>query len=236
MFHVPEFFNNYLRERGLLNQIYAAMKSDDYSDVVMAALHVLEDSGSLPKIEKENKCEKRSDKYREEGNIAFKVGDVNRALEFYNRALMFAPKNSRAIKLAYSNRSAILFKLEQFRACLIDIETCYKLGCPTDIESKLIKRKKEATKRSEMENMSANNLLTGFIKDCFKFDFKSNTSIPCASSDIEFIKGDAFKVVAAKDFKVGTPLVLEDSFKEYLAICLGHLMKGNLLRMHWQES
>ncbi|CAG4942619.1 unnamed protein product [Parnassius apollo] len=187
------------------------MKNDDYSDVVMAALHVLEESGSLPNIERENKCEKRSDKYREEGNIAFKVGDVNRVLEFYNRALMFAPKNSRAIQLAYSNRSAILFKMGQFRACLIDVETCCKLGCPTDIESKLIKRKNEATVRSEMENLSA-NLLTGYFKDCFKFDFKSNTPIRCASSDIEVMKGDAFKVVAAKDIKVGTPLALEDSF------------------------
>ncbi|CAK1587241.1 unnamed protein product [Parnassius mnemosyne] len=187
------------------------MKNDDYSDVVMAALSVLEESGSLPTIEKENKCEKRSDKYREEGNIAFKVGNVYRTLEFYNRALMYAPKTSRAIKLAYSNRSAILFKMEQFSKCLIDIETCCKLGCPTDIESKLIKRKNEATKRSKLENSTA-SLLTSYFKDYFKFDLKSNTSIPCASSDIEVIKGDDFKIVAAKDIKVGTPLALEDSF------------------------
>ncbi|CAK1587239.1 unnamed protein product [Parnassius mnemosyne] len=211
MFLTPNFFNNYLRERGLGNQIYAAMKNDDYSDVVMAALSVLEESGSLPTIEKENKCEKRSDKYREEGNIAFKVGNVYRTLEFYNRALMYAPKTSRAIKLAYSNRSAILFKMEQFSKCLIDIETCCKLGCPTDIESKLIKRKNEATKRSKLENSTA-SLLTSYFKDYFKFDLKSNTSIPCASSDIEVIKGDDFKIVAAKDIKVGTPLALEDSF------------------------
>ncbi|CAG4942623.1 unnamed protein product [Parnassius apollo] len=211
MFHMPKFFNNYLRERGLVNQIYAAMENDDYSHVVMAALYVLEESGSLPKMEKENKCEKRSDKYREEGNIAFKVGNLNKALEFYNRALMFAPKNSRAIKLAYSNRSAILFKLKQFRACLIDIETCYKLGCPTDIQSKLIKRKKEATKLSKIENKTV-NFCTDYFKDCFKFDVNCNTHIPCASSNIEVMKEDAFKVVAAKDIKVGTPLALEDSF------------------------
>lgn len=212
MFSMPSAHQQYLRERGLISEIYAAMNSDDYADVVMAAFRALEKCSGFPHLPKLNKCESRSNECRNEGNVAFKMGNHNEALECYNKALMFAPTNSRAMKLAYSNRSAIFQNRKQFYACKTDIEHCFRLGCPPDIVEKLKKRLAFVKMFSDIEEIAVKEVIDTF-GSVFKFGTKRNSQIPCASANIEVVRKDSsVKIVAAKDIKVGTLLALEPSF------------------------
>ncbi|KPJ17819.1 SET and MYND domain-containing protein 4 [Papilio machaon] len=212
MFIMPSTHQQYLRDRGLTTEIYAAMDSDDYADVVMAAFQALEKSGGFPRIPRVYKCETKSNEYRDVGNLAFKMGNYNEALESYNRALMYAPNNSRAIKLAYSNRSAVFLNRKQFHACKVDIEHCFQLGCPSDIIEKLKKRMASVKLLSDIEAQAMLEL-KGKFADIFKLGTERNPQIPCVSANVEVVKKDSsVKIVAAKDIKVGTLLALEPSF------------------------
>ncbi|KPI93605.1 SET and MYND domain-containing protein 4 [Papilio xuthus] len=212
MFSMPSAHQQYLRDRGLISEIYAAMDSDDYADVVMAAFHALEKSDGFPRVPHVYKCEEKSNEYRNLGNIAFKTGSHKEALQCYNAALMHAPNNSRAMKLAYSNRSAVFQNNNQYNACKVDIEHCFQLGCPPDIVEKLKKRMASVKMYSNIEAMAMSELKSNFA-GVFKFGAERNAQIPCVSANVEVVKKDSsVKIVAAKDIKVGTLLALEPSF------------------------
>ncbi|XP_068617780.1 SET and MYND domain-containing protein 4-like [Battus philenor] len=212
MFNLPSHFNQYLQETRFADEIYNAMALDDYSEVVLAAYNILEKTDNFPKISKVNKSEEKSNRYRDEGNKEFKSGNINKAMEYYNKALMYAPKHSRSELLVYSNRSAILNKVNLFSACVVDIEMCFKLGCPQDLLDKLNNRLKHALVDSENEKKYAEKL-GSYCHNFYKISGKNNPEIPCASTDIEVNEKDNVKkIVAAKDIKIGTVLAKESSF------------------------
>lgn len=206
----PSVFNNLLRDRGLTHEIYEAMDSDDYADVVMATIKSLKKSLNFPTYQL-GKNEMKSRKYREEGNIAFKLGHNNLALEYYNRALMHAPDKSREMVLAYSNRSAVLCLKEYFNECLADIETCNRLGSLPEIVDKLAKRKEWASSQCGHET----TIMESVRSYCRSFvDIGNrNADVPCASADVDVVvKGGEATVTVVKDIKVGTVLAVETSF------------------------
>jgi hypothetical protein len=80
----------------------------------------------------EGKSSKRSDEARANGNAFFSQRTENqKAFAYYTRALMSAPvaaggswKENKALVLAYSNRSAVLYEEGLFKECLADIDQC----------------------------------------------------------------------------------------------------------------
>jgi hypothetical protein len=47
---------------------------------------------------------------------------LNRALGNYNDAARFSPTNSSTLGVIYANRSAVLFMMDDLKACLEDID------------------------------------------------------------------------------------------------------------------
>lgn len=62
------------------------------------------------------------------GNVEFENGRLLNAWVNYSRALVFAPEACEEAPLAYSNRAAVYFRLEQFENSIDDIETALSLG------------------------------------------------------------------------------------------------------------
>lgn len=207
-------FNDFLLHNGLIDDVYKSMSNPDLSVIVMKMFDILHLINSLPVvITKESKSESKSTEFRNEGNRAYARNKLQSALIWYNKALLYAPKDSRALKLAYSNRSALLHKVNALSACLNDINTCFSLGCPLDIIEKLRTRKEDANSKVWAETLAESSARSIFCEDYFKFIEPRNPQIPCASMDVGvIIENDVPKIVATTDIKVGTPIALEKAF------------------------
>lgn len=206
-------FGDYLIFSGLSDDVYSAMMNPDLSVVVMKVLEILQLNNSLPDvITKQRKCEERSTALRNEGNRTYIRNNFQSALICYNMALLFAPAGSRALKLAYSNRSALLYKAKAYEACLNDIDTCFELGCPLDIIEKLRIRKENAQSNVWTEKLAQTTAKTTFSEEYFQLN-RRNPQIPCASMDVGIIIDNGVpKVVVTTDIKVGAVLAVETAF------------------------
>ncbi|RNA12725.1 SET and MYND domain-containing 4-like [Brachionus plicatilis] len=89
--------------------------------------------------------------FRQEGNEQFKTKRFFDALVKYNSSLQFSsasqPENNLA--LAYANRSAVFYHLNEFQLCLNDIESALRAGYPQKSRPKLIERKLNCLLRLE---------------------------------------------------------------------------------------
>ncbi|KAF4527074.1 hypothetical protein B566_EDAN015693 [Ephemera danica] len=86
------------------------------------------------------KCKHGSEKFRTEGNEAYRKGENKKALILYTQSIANAPTDSVELALAYANRSAVLRSMQKCRECLVDIERALSHGYPTDKSFKLLLR------------------------------------------------------------------------------------------------
>lgn len=201
-------FSDILENDLYIKEVYQAMGSDDLSEPIIVIINLMK-NGIYPTPFK-NKNEDLSNEYRNEGNSAYKNKKYQKALICYNKALAYAPNMSRAMKLAYSNRSALLINFRHYKACLNDISTCMTMGCPDDILEKLMKRRETAQRALWLENIQKK--YNSYAEDFFKIP-KRHPDVPCASSQIDITMDSKFpKIVAKTDIKVGTVLALEKAF------------------------
>ncbi|XP_029636525.1 SET and MYND domain-containing protein 4 isoform X1 [Octopus sinensis] len=88
------------------------------------------------------KSDKKSVAARQNGNKAFQAKNFAVALEHYTKSLTLAPLTSDDLALSYSNRSAALFHLGKYQACIADIEEVKQCSCvPAHLPSRLSLRK-----------------------------------------------------------------------------------------------
>ncbi|XP_061461417.1 SET and MYND domain-containing protein 4 isoform X2 [Rhineura floridana] len=80
---------------------------------------------------------------KEEGNKKFRKREYRTAAALYSRALSHAEGGSPEMAMCYANRSAALFHLGQFEACLEDIRRAQVQGYPEGLLPKLLLRKAE---------------------------------------------------------------------------------------------
>lgn len=81
--------------------------------------------------------------YREEGNKKFQEKDYTGAAVLYSKGVSNSRPNTEDISLCYANRSAALFHLGQYEACLKDIVRAGMHGYPERLQPKMILRKAE---------------------------------------------------------------------------------------------
>ncbi|XP_011561474.3 SET and MYND domain-containing protein 4 [Plutella xylostella] len=210
---ILESIHSHLRHRNLDQAVYDAMKSNDLSDVVMKVYDTMKKNNLLPATCKEMKSECQSNEFRKQGNKNLAESEYQKALMFYNVALLYAPNNSRAMKLAYGNRSALLYKFELFTACLKDLEIVFSLGCPDDIAAKLKKRQTACNERRWGEMLTESVFSSAHADEFFEFNVTRNPQIPCASRAVGVkVEDDIPRVVAATAIGVGTVVAVEPAF------------------------
>lgn len=64
------------------------------------------------------KSSKKADELRKLGNEKFKSGYDEMCLKLYTESIIHAPHRSEELSLALGNRSAVLFRLQQFEVML----------------------------------------------------------------------------------------------------------------------
>ncbi|XP_034834991.1 SET and MYND domain-containing protein 4-like [Maniola hyperantus] len=222
MINALSTFRDYLSKIHYHDEIYDALAEDDMSEVVMRALRILRKDNFFHTpsfhyaLKNHRKTKENSTSKRNEGNEAFRNGLHQRALALYNVALLLAPKGSKEMILAYSNRSALFHKLEAWTACHNDINRVFLMGCPSEIKEKLTKRQNDVLPHLGMEALVKETMCQCAEKFIDRNTMRCNTQIPCASSDIRIVTSAAMpKVVAATNIKVGAVLASERAYVSY---------------------
>lgn len=85
----------------------------------------------------DHKFEKYAEECRDEGKKCYARKDFIKAMQEFNRSLMFARSGSQEISLALANRSACFYHLNMPDECLRDIELAKASNYPADLQAKL---------------------------------------------------------------------------------------------------
>jgi len=102
------------------------------------------------------KCGQKSKELRDAGNKLYSGMKNEEALKMYTRAVQFAPHEEiykgRELSLGLANRSAVLFKLKEFKLALRDIEVSIEAGYPKDLIFNLHERRFKCFKELKQLN------------------------------------------------------------------------------------
>ncbi|XP_047032406.1 SET and MYND domain-containing protein 4-like [Helicoverpa zea] len=211
MLQLPIFYGQH--QNSPLDSVYKALHNKDLAKSVAAAVDVLRMTNNFVKIDNKGKQSQAAIEHGVEGKKAFCEGDFQLALVKYNMAIMRAPSNSEAMRLAYYSRAELLLKAKQFKACVKDVETCLALSCPETLATKLREMRAAASQFTWLEEFAVRHAATPFTEHYFKLKGDSHPDIPCAISDVEVIvESGQVKIVAARDIPVGTLVALETAF------------------------
>lgn len=88
----------------------------------------------------EGKNNNKARTFREEGNDEFQKKAYNKAYLAYNRSVMIAVIGTKDYALALGNRSAALYYLEEYDACISSIHYALAADYPNELEYKLYDR------------------------------------------------------------------------------------------------
>lgn len=114
-------------------------------------------------------------KFKNLGNKAFLQNKFLKALKLYTKSVAYALPNTTELAVAFANRSAALFRLKRYEACLVDVNRALKENHSELAEEwvqKLLKRKQECVaKLKENHAAKMNHLVKYFsllliIKTC----------------------------------------------------------------------
>ena len=81
-----------------------------------------------------------SNKLRQCGNKLYTSGKNKEALRTYSQSISFAEKKSKELGLAYANRSAVLYALNNYLAAISDIKAAFDNFYPENLSFKLYER------------------------------------------------------------------------------------------------
>lgn len=168
------------------------------------------------------KCSESSTKFRTEGNVLFtkKLDDDTcmEVLSLYSKSIAFAFDNSEEFALGLGNRSAILYHMQKFQECILDIEKALIITKSEKLKVKLFSRKAsclELMKKAKLElNQTESRKESG--KSKLPKMIASN-KVPCISENfsLKYNKKYGKHIIAQKDIKPGEVIAEEKAFIVY---------------------
>lgn len=143
------FYMECFQKKEKMGDVYVAFaKSPTAKDKFLYTYNLLKQNNKLPmecKLTKP-KSNKLARKIRADANIMFQNEEFNNALCEYNKSVMTAKIGSEDYGLALANRSAALYHLEEYDACIQDIHRAESNKYPTYLSYKLYEREVKCLK------------------------------------------------------------------------------------------
>ncbi|GLV36666.1 SET and MYND domain containing class 4 member 1 [Carabus blaptoides fortunei] len=114
-----------------------------------------------------SKCAIKAKAFREDGNVYYKEKNYLYALRHYTESVSHAPYDHEEFSLALSNRSAVLYNLNEYQSCVQDLETCLQTNYPKDLFHKLYLRLASCYVKLHVLDKSVETLqkLKDYLKD-----------------------------------------------------------------------
>lgn len=161
----------------------------------------------------EPKNNEKSTEFRNEGNKYYKkstVKDILLALRLYNKSICFAKENSEELSMAYSNRSAAFFSIEEYEICLENIEMSRRNGIfSQNLTEKLMKRETRCQEKLISKNQSVSKYP---IEP--KLSYPCHSTIPFIAECLELRNNGQYgrHIITNRDLKVGDIVAIEEPF------------------------
>ncbi|XP_050536215.1 SET and MYND domain-containing protein 4-like [Daktulosphaira vitifoliae] len=149
-FGMNEYFTEYFKERELMGEVYVTFnKKETSEEKFLYTYNLLKEHKQLPdKITKMcGKSNKIARNIREEANILFAKKDYVKAYCSYNISVMTAKIGSPDYAIALANRSASLYYLKEYEACVSDIHHSIEAKYPPSLFYKLFEREGNCLKK-----------------------------------------------------------------------------------------
>eukprot|EP00096_Caligus_rogercresseyi_P012609 TRINITY_DN5339_c0_g1_i1.p1 TRINITY_DN5339_c0_g1~~TRINITY_DN5339_c0_g1_i1.p1 ORF type:complete len:721 (-),score=210.74 TRINITY_DN5339_c0_g1_i1:943-3105(-) len=151
-------------EVGAVSKAFGTLKTDTerMTFVLTKPLHYKK--RQREELHYQGKDRAESVKARNAGNAAYKVNQIEGALELYCKSICYAPHPNPTISipsqqddggsenhfeelsLGYANRSAVLFQMKEYELCVRDITRSFDNGYPNNLMYKLFERKARCLK------------------------------------------------------------------------------------------
>lgn len=130
-----------LHKTNQVDSICYRFRALPFNQKVSFTYRLLEERKLLPDSKHESvKSDSQAANCRAQGNEAFCRKQEAKALKFYSKSVRLSLPNSPELSLAYGNRSAVLFEVEKFDLCLLDINRALE-NYPDNLKYKLYQRK-----------------------------------------------------------------------------------------------
>ncbi|XP_026809754.1 SET and MYND domain-containing protein 4-like [Rhopalosiphum maidis] len=137
------FYTDCFQKNGTMGEVYVAFaKLPTAGDKFLYTYNLLKKYEKLPVVCKltNPKNNEKARKIRADANVKFQNRDYTSALYEYNKSVMTAKIDSQDYVLALANRSAALYYLEEYEACIHDIHQALAKKYPTELAYKLYER------------------------------------------------------------------------------------------------
>lgn len=163
------------------------------------------------------KSESLSSVHRNTGNALYVEGDYKLAIKNYNLAIVNAPKDSSEYSMGFANRSAVLYRLEKYEECLLDIERALATGYEESLKPKLIKRKTSCMQIIARQSKVQDELEQARLR-LITLPNEANKSVLCARSFVRISRTEPNRrgVFATEDVGVGELISSEKPYVYHL--------------------
>lgn len=137
------FYTERFRENGTLGDVYARFAAKPTAEAkFLYAYELLKENGLLPvrcePCTRKNNGDARS--YRKMANECFKEKRYADALRDYRKSLVCSVYDSEDYAFGFANRSAALYQLEEYEACIVDVHHALASKYPDELAYKLYER------------------------------------------------------------------------------------------------
>ncbi|XP_040279493.1 SET and MYND domain-containing protein 4 [Bufo bufo] len=150
--------------------------------------------------------------YKEEGNKRFGRKQYTAAAVLYSKGISHGIPGTEEIAVCFANRSAALFHLGHYSACLEDINHAQEHGYPERLQSKILLR--QANCLQKLKQCDISNTKSQRSVNHKPQELKGNPKLTNASSalKIKFSSSKGRHLVASEDIAQGELLVCEEAY------------------------
>lgn len=137
------FYTDFFQKNELIGEVYTTFaKLPSAGQKFLYTYDLLKKYNKLPMQCKltNPKSNKKACKIRADANVEFQKKNYASALCEYNKSVMTAKIDSKDYALALANRSATLYYLEEYDACIYDIHRALANKYPIELAYKLYER------------------------------------------------------------------------------------------------
>ena len=106
------------------------------------------------------KSNEKSEQYRTAGNKQYSKKENDAALASYSTSIQYGEVGSKALALAYANRSVVLHAIGEYKLCECDIDLAFKAGYPKNLHYKLFERLGRCLKATGQTTLALNAFKT----------------------------------------------------------------------------
>lgn len=178
-------------------------------------------------IKRRRKTIKQSEYYCMLGDGHLNDKEYFAAIEYYNKAICFAPPGTHALSLAYASRSGVYYMWGMYDLCITNIRKAREAGLPDDSLEEMLRREEDCFKL--IHNSKIEKIIPSIEPT---FEYEHHKTIPFVVDCVEFAKNSRYgrHLIASRDLRVGQIVMIEDPYVSVALASVKYMRCANCLK------